>query len=182
MIPKTEKNKNYLNEDYFFVEQRNYEGESGNFLEYFLGFYEDELVIDLLYSISDIGKLIDNVQYFTSEKLDVLKNYIINKYIISIKKIDFKEKDNTSLEQDIIEMDQLLDKKNISHIGKIESTKEKKLTKQIKDQHSKLLFFEVNESEIKNYSYYLKKMTESKNNDESRKYARELIFNHLKKK
>ena len=183
MIPKTEINKKYLNEDYFFVEQRNYEGESGNFLEYFFGFYEDELVFDLLYSISDIGKLIDNVQYFTSEKLDVLKNYIINKYIMSIKKIDFKEKDNTSLEQDIVEMDQLLDdKKNISQIGKIESTKERKLTKQIKDQHSKLLFFEVNEKEIKNYSYYLKKMTESKNNDESRKYAKELIFNHLKKK
>ena len=182
MIPRTDKNKKYSDEDYFFVEQRNYEGENGNFLEYFFGFYEDELVIDLLYSISDIGKLIDNVQYFTSETLDVLKNYIINKYILSIKKIDFHEKDSTNLEQDIIEMDQILENKNINQIEKIQPIKERKLTKQIKDQHSKLLFFEVNEKEIKNYSYYLKKMIESKNNDESRKYARELIFNNLKKK
>ena len=72
MIPKSEKNKNYSNEDNFFVQQGNYEGESGNFFEYFFGFYEDELVIYLIYSISDIGKLIDNVQYFISEKLDTL--------------------------------------------------------------------------------------------------------------
>ena len=181
MIPKTCKNKSYPNEDNFFVEQSNYEGESGNFLEYFFGFYEDELVIDLLYSISDIGKLINNVKYFTSEKLEVLKNYIINKYLITIKMIDFHEKENTNLEQDIIEMEQILEKKNVNLIEKIQPKKEIKLSKQIKDQHSNLLFFEVNEKEIKNYSYYLKKMVESKNNDESRKYARELIFNHLKK-
>ena len=181
MIPKNNKNKVYSNEDYFFVEQGNYEGESGNFLEYFFGFYENELVSDLLYSISDIGKLIDNVKYFTCEKLDVLKNYIINKYIISIKKIDFHEKENTSLEQDIIEMDQLLEKENACQFEKIQTSKERKLNKQIKDQSSKLLLYEGNEKEIKNYSYYLKKMIESKNNDESRKYTRELIFNHLKK-
>ena len=122
------------------------------------------------------------MKYFTSEKLDILKNYIINKYIIGIQKIEYNEKENTSLEQDIVEMEKLLKEKNNSQIENIQSTKERDLVNQIKDDHSKLLFCEVNEKEIKNYSYYLKKMIESKNNDESREYARELIFNHLKKK
>ena len=38
----------------------------------------------------------------------------------------------------------------------------------------------TNISEIRNYSYYVKKIQESKTNNESNKYLKKLIFHHLK--
>lgn len=185
MFPKPLKNTNidYSNDLNFFVEQDKYEGESGNFFEYFFGFYEDELILDLIYKIDNVGKLINNVIYFTSEKLDVLQKYIINKYILQKNKIEYFEKESTTLEQDIGEMDALIKEKNINLSENI-SQKKEMINSDIKkkDSNEKNLFIDVDEKEIKNYSYYLKKMMETKNNDESRKYARELIFHHLKKK
>ena len=105
---------NYSNDLNIFFEQDKYLSKSGNFLEYFFGFYEDELILNLLYKIDNIGKLINNVIYFTSEKLDVLKKYIINKYILQKNKIEYHEKDKTTLEQNIDEMDALIKEKNIN--------------------------------------------------------------------
>ena len=132
MIPKNVNNIDYSNENNFYINQKRFEGESGNFFEYFFGFYDNELVIDLIYQIPDAGKLIDNVKYFTSEKLDVLRNYIIYKYVLSKNKIEFIERENTSLEKDIEEMSQLLKKNNISIDGKTIQSKESKPTTQKK--------------------------------------------------
>ena len=79
MAPKAYKNKNFSQKYIFYINQKQAGGESGNFLEYFFGLYKNELIIDLLYNIPDIGKLIDNVKYFTSEKIDILKKYILYK-------------------------------------------------------------------------------------------------------
>ena len=51
-----------------------------------------------------------------------------------------------------------------------------------KDDDSKTMFFEmIDESEIKGFSYYSKKLKEAKTKEESRRYAREIIFNYIKK-
>ena len=181
MIPKNVQNIDYSNEYNFYINQKRFEGEGGNFFEYFFGFYDNEPIIDLIYQIQDVGKLIDNVKYFTSEKLDVLKNYIIYKYVLSRNNIEFNESENTSLEKDIEEMSQLLKKNSIRIDEKNIQLKEDKTNIQKKDQSSKFLFVEIDDREIKNYSYYSQKFDEAKNRNESIRYARELIFHHLKK-
>ena len=42
------------------------------------------------------------------------------------------------------------------------------------------LFINTNEKKIKNYSYYVKKIQESKSHYEFSKYMRKLLFKHLK--
>ena len=183
MVPKGYKYENSSINYYFPVNQRDGSvGESGNFLEYFFGLYKNELIIDLLYNFPDIGKLIDNVKYFTSEKLDILKKYIIYKYLIIENHIKYLEKENTDLEQDVTEMSKLLamNKINIEEqkIDQIENIFDIKR----KDDDSKTMFFEmIDESEIKGFSYYSKKLKEAKTKEESRRYAREIIFNYIKK-
>lgn len=173
MVPKNEINKN---KDYFIINQRYDGGESGNFLDYFFGTYEDELVLNLIYLTKDIGKLIDNVKYFTKENLDILRKYIIYKYTLSEKGIEYATKENTSLEEDVNEMNQIIQLKGIK-LAKNTNLKRLKISEIKKDQHTGILFLN---SEIKNYSYYVKKINESKSNRESGKFLKKLIFNHLK--
>ena len=181
MIPKSEKNLYDINENYFFINKEKYVGEGGNFFEYFFGIYEEDMVIDLIHEISDVGKLIDNIKYFVSENLDVLRKYIICHYILQKNKIKYTLNENNSLEQDINEMEIILKKNNLSIVEKTPPKEQKKIIKKRKDEKSDLAFALVKEEEIKNYSYYLKKMREAKNRDEARRYARELIYHHLKK-
>ena len=177
MEPKNGKNKN--NSNYFVINQRYLGGESGNFLDYFFGIYEDELILNLIYLTEDIGKLIDNVKYFTNENLNILKKYIIYKYIMSKNGIKFEERDNKSLEDDIKEIEKIFEIKGIK-ITENKSSKEPNIGEAKKDEYQGKLFFNANESEIKNYSYYVKKIEESKTSRESNKYFKKLLFNHLK--
>ena len=79
MIPKTNKILKIFEKNIFYINRKFEGGEGGNFFEYFFGLDEDgELILDLIYNIKYIGKLIDNVQYFTSENLEILKEYIKN--------------------------------------------------------------------------------------------------------
>ena len=71
-------------------------------------------------------------------------------------------------------------KMNVIKITENKSLKESNIVEDKKDQHSTTLFLDANEKEIKNYSYYVKKIQESKTNNESNKYLKKLIFNHLK--
>ena len=66
-------------------------------------------------------------------------------------------------------------------MAKLFNQKKVNLLLKKKDEHSKYLFVEIDDREIKNYSYYSKKFAEAKNRDDSIRYARELIFHHLKK-
>ena len=177
MVTNDRQNKN--NSNYFIINQRYIGGESGNFLDYFFGMYEGELIINLIYLIEGIGKLIDNVKYFTKENLKILKKYIVYRYILSKKTIKFEGRENTSLEEDIKEMREIFKEKGIK-INENKSLKESNIVEVKKDQHKGTLFLDANEKEIKNYSYYAKKIQESKTNNESNKYLKKLIFHHLK--
>ena len=177
MVTNDRQNKN--NPNYFIINQHYVGGESGNFLDYFFGMYEGELIINLIYLIEDIGKLIDNVKYFTKENLNILKKYIVYRYILSKKSIKFEGRENTSLEEDIIEMREIFKNKGIK-ITENKILKESNIVEVKKESQKGTLFFDANEKKIKNYSYYVKKIQESKTNNESNKYLKKLIFNHLK--
>ena len=95
------------------------------------------------------------------------------------KGIKFEEKENTSLKDDVKEMKNIIKIKGIKLTEDI-SSKEYEIGKMKKDQNKGILIFDANEIKIKNYSYYVKKILESKTNRESNKYIKKLIFNHLK--
>ena len=183
-------NTSNYDENYFRASMEYGKGESGKFFEYFFGLYFNELIIDLIYKVKYIGKLIDNVDYFVKENLNVIKDYIICKYQIKEKNIEYNDYNELSLEKEILNMKNLIKNHQISLIQGIKS---KYTTKddnndnndKIQKNANKLYgfkFIEVakQESEYKGYNYYKKKAQEAKTNDEFFKYSAELVFNHLK--
>ena len=178
-IPKRIETLFLSSEDYFKINQKENGGESGNFFEYFFGFFEDELILDLIYLIEDIGKLIDNVKYFTCESLEILKKYITYKYIMCKRNINFVEKENRGIEDDVKEMEKYIDLKEIKSFQQTNKMEGKVFNEIRKEQHKKIFFVELNKEERKNYDYYVKKISEAKSQNESRRYTREL-FDHLK--
>lgn len=169
-------NNNNLN--YFKINQNYIGRESGNFLDYFFGFHEGVLVLNLIYLIKDIGKLINNVKYFTNDNLKILKKYIIYKYELNERGIQFDEDKNSSLEEDIKKMKGIMKSKGIN-LAKKKIASEPKISEIRKDKLDNI-FINTTENEIKNYSYYVKRIQESKSRREFSKYMKKLIFNHLK--
>ena len=165
-------NNNNLN--YFKINQNYIGRESGNFLDYFFGFHEGELVLNLIYLIKDIGKLINNVKYFTNDNLKILKKYIIYKYELNERGIQFDEDKNSSLEEDIKKIKEIIKSKGINLIPTGSKIKQKR-----KDKLNNI-FVNITENEIRNYSYYVKKIQESKSRYEFNKYMKKLLFTHLK--
>ena len=176
--------------DNFFRASKAYgKGESGKFFEYFFGLYFNELIIDLIYKVKYIGKLIDNVDYFLKENLNVIKEYIICKYQIKERNIKYDDYNNLTLEEEIIEMNKLIKNHQISIIQgitqKYTTNDSSKNNDKIQKNSNELFGFKFidvgkQESEYKGYSYYLKKAQEAKTTEEFFKYSAELVFNHLK--
>ena len=161
-------------------------GESGKFFEYFFGVYEGRLVIDLLFEAKYIGKLIDNVDYFLQKDLNIIKKYIINKYLLVQKYIKYDDYNQESLEDEIKIMEKLINEYQMKVIGEMqqkfkEENKKDNINKKA-DKLFKVQFIEEDKpkTEYKGYDYYSKKASEAKNMDEYYKYSHELIMNHLK--
>ena len=176
----------YLNDDneYLRGSKSFGKGESGKFFEYFFGIYFNQLIIDLLYEVEYIGKLVDNVEYFLKDNLDTIKNYIICKYEIKAKNVKYDHFNNLTLEEEIKNMKILINNRKLELIG------EKNIEKNISDNNVKkssdilygYTFIEElkKEEEYKGYNYYKKKAEEAKNLEEFFEYSQELVFNHLK--
>ena len=159
------------------------EEKKGKLFEYFFGLYEGRLIIDLLFEINYIGKLIDNVDYFLKKDLDIIKKYIINKYLISKNNIEYNEYNQQSLEDEIIAMDKLINEFQMKNTNKtLENNMKDDIKENINNKLTKVKFIEMDKSEkvYKGYDYYSKKAREAKNLDEYYKYSYELIMNHLK--
>ena len=116
MIPFSSREKSDNNIELFKSLNERLTGESGKFFEYFFGKYNDNvLIIDLIFQIEYIGNLLDNIDYFVKENLDELKQYIINKYKISIyKDIKYDDKGLT-LEEENRMMTKLISKYEEEH-------------------------------------------------------------------
>ena len=133
MITKYNEEKEKDKNVYFRINQDHIGGESGNFLDYFFGTHEDELVLNLIYLIKNIGKLIDNVKYFTDSNLKILKKYIIYKYELDKRGIQFIEDENSSLENDLKKMKEIMKSKGID-LKKKKKTHESKISIKRKDE------------------------------------------------
>jgi len=181
-------------ENYFRASMEPGKGESGKFFEYFFGLYSNELIIDLIYKVKYIGKLIDYVDYFVKENLNVIKDYIICKYQIKEKNIEYNDYNELTLENEIKNMKKLIADHQFKLIQEIQAkyTTNENNNNDNNDKNNKIQknanklygfkFIEVTkqESEYKGYNYYKKKAQEAKTNEEYFKYSAELVFNHLK--
>ena len=153
--------------------------------EYFFGFYHENLIIDLIFEVNYIGKLIDNVQYFLKKDLNIIKKYIILKYLITQNRIKYDEWNNTeSLENEIITMEKLINefqtKKNKDIQGKEEISQDNNDNKNYDSLYEIEFIEKEDNSEIyKGYDYYRKKASEAKNTNEFFEYSHKL-FKHLK--
>ena len=70
------------------------EGESGKYLELCFGKYGKDLISTLLLLIKDKGKLLNRVDLFVDEKLDILQKYVILKTEVENNNIKIIEKSN----------------------------------------------------------------------------------------
>ncbi len=75
-------NKNEDNENCWkiFGDPQEAKGDSGHYLEAYLGQIDGEFVIHMFDKAKNLGKLIDNVELFVDENLEKLKQYIHLKY------------------------------------------------------------------------------------------------------
>ena len=165
----------------------NYPLYGDNFFEYFFGLYFNRLVIDLIYETTYIGKLIDNVDYFLKEKLDVIKKYIICKYEIKEKNIKYNHYNDLTLEEENNIMEDLITNHKITlkQETKIDNNINNNDIQKSSDKLFGFKFIEEDKQEpeykeYKGYNYYSKKANEAENSEEFFKYSAELIFNHLK--
>ena len=134
MVSVTSHEKDDINNEIFKSLNGKSKGENGKFFEYFFGKYENNLIIDLLFQINDIGNLLDNVDYFVKDNLEDLQKYIINKYkITKNKKIKYDDK-NLSFEDENKKMEEIIVKEEkINEIEKKEN-KEETSKNEIKDE------------------------------------------------
>ena len=172
--------------NYLPVAKEKNKGESGKFFEYFFGLYYGELVIDLIYKVNYIGKLIDNVKYFAEKDLNIITQYITYKHLIYEKKIKYNEwNNNESLENEITTMKKLINEhqskilKIIQPKVKEEDIKQNAIKKPDILSGYKFIEEKNEPEEYKGYNYYKKKVREAKNADEYFKYSAEL-YKHLK--
>ena len=85
---------------------------------------------------------------------NTLKKYIIFKYITSEKNIEFEEKEDTNLKEDIIKMEEAFKKKGFTISQENQSKQSIPYFKEKKEESKSSTF--TNISEIRNYSYYVK--------------------------
>jgi hypothetical protein len=150
-------------------------GESGRFLEYFFGHFENKLIISLIYELDDISKLYDSVDYFVKDNLFEIKKYIILKYKLENKGIIYKDNDdNMNLEEENKKMEMIFNEKFSNELENINA----KLfeNSKSKDDLSKVYFLKY---EIKGYDYYMNKVKEETDLAKKADYLWELL-NYLK--
>ena len=150
-------------------------GESGRFLEYFFGHFENKLIISLIYELDDISKLYDSVDYFVKDNLFEIKKYIILKYKLKNKGIIYKDNDdNMNLEEENKKMEMIFNEKFTNELDNINA--ELFENSKSKDDLSKVYFLKY---EIKGYDYYMNKVKEETDLAKKADYLWELL-NYLK--
>ena len=120
---------------------RPFKGDHGNYLEACLGKIEDEFTIHLFKKTSNLGKLLDNVDFFVDQDLEKLKEYIKYKYLISSNNIKEEEKEDLTIEQEISFY------KNSNKIKNVLLNKKRMIKKE--DENEKKIFKKKKQSEIK---------------------------------
>ena len=138
------------------------EGESGKYLELGFGKYGKDLISSLLLLIKDKGKLLNRVDLFVDENLDILQKYVILKTEVENNNIKIDISKNLTIEEEIKELEKIIKKSNLQKLpfkdnkpkkkkeiikviakkrGReedISATKNNKKTKKIKEKYMKI--------------------------------------------
>jgi hypothetical protein len=148
-------------------------GESGKFLEFFFGHYEQKMIISLIFEIDDISKLYDSVDYFVKDDLSEVRKYIIMKYVLKNRGYNYKENCDYNLEEENKNLESVFNNKYKDDLSNIKS----KIFDRSKsnDDISEVIF--LSKSKIKGCNYYRNKAIEESNLSKKAEYLWELLSN-----
>lgn len=93
---------------YKILSDRFYKGDSGHYLESFLGRINNDFVIKIFDKTEGLGKLIDDVSIFTDSNFDTLKDYVYYKKLLNDNQLHLKNNNNMSIKEEINEIKKLL--------------------------------------------------------------------------
>jgi hypothetical protein len=146
-------------------------GESGKFLEFFFGHYEQKMIISLIFEIDDISKLYDSVDYFVKDDLSEVRKYIIMKYVLKNRGYNYKENCDYNLEEENKNLESVFNNKYKDDLSNIKS----KIFDRSKsnDDISEVIF--LSKSKIKGCNYYRNKAIEESNLSKKAEYLWELL-------
>jgi hypothetical protein len=146
-------------------------GESGKFLEFFFGHYEQKMIISLIFEIDDISKLYDSVDYFVKDDLSEVRKYIIMKYVLKNRGYNYKENCDYNLEEENKNLESVFNNKYKDDLSNIKS----KIFDRSKsnDDISEVIF--LSKSKIKGCNYYRNKAIEESNLSKKEEYLWELL-------
>ena len=167
------------NDKLFLKGNKSNKGESGKFLEFFFGQFRNRLVLDLLLELDDVSKLYDSIDYFVKEDLEEIKKYIIIKYSLKEKNIDYKDNINLNLEEENKNL-QLYDVKYKIGYEELKNDEHNffKNTKSA-DNLAEILFEYHKKEESRGYDYYMEKAKQEKDPVKKASFLFELL-NYLK--
>ena len=98
----------------YILSNMNYKGDSGHYLELCYGKYKNELIVDILRNMENKGKLIRYPELFTDD-VTTLNEYVSLRKQIQENKIKLELKHENSIEEDIKQMKEELNKLEIKN-------------------------------------------------------------------
>ena len=105
------------------------EGESGKYLELCFGKHNKELISSLLIYIDNKGKLLNRVDLFVGDNLNILKKYVILKNEIKDNNIKIDLPKNLTIEEEIEELEKIINISNIKKLSEENVKPQKKIRK-----------------------------------------------------
>ena len=103
---KCDFNGNLNGKEYILGSNCKTKGDSGTFLEFAYGKYKNDLITNLMLKVNDKGKLLNRINLFMDHSCEILKKYIILKYVAKEKQINIKPKN--SIEEEIKEYEKFI--------------------------------------------------------------------------
>ena len=130
--------ENDLNNEYILTTKSN-KGDYGHFLELGYNKHHNELILNILFRLKKIGKLLKNVELFTDDNAETLKEYIIYKTIAEEENIRFNFSNDIGIKEEIKEMKSKIDINKYEKKIKIEEIDNKILNKKTKRNKEKII-------------------------------------------
>ena len=132
-------NSNEKFNEFILTANTDNKGDSGHYLEYSYGKFGKHMIFNCLQNLNNVGKLIRRADLFTNDG-EKLKKYTILKFIAEKKEKKFDNLKNSSIDEEILEMEKYI---NIEDYKKEMEEKEKKeeeeKEKKLKENEKSLL-------------------------------------------
>ena len=119
-LVELKKYSSYKNDDNEYIlssdNSKEGDGESDKYLELCFGKYGKDLISTLLLIIKDKGKLLNHVDLFVDEKLDILQKYVILKTEVENNNNKINISKNLTIEEEIKELEKIIEKSNFQKL------------------------------------------------------------------